>query len=350
MAGLLGGGGGRGLEAIAEGEHHGRKEHGRQHHRRTHHDAARRRAAQPQHRQQGGDHRDDQAAQQKNAHPAQAIDQKSAKVAHAGHDAEKKRLDRRHAVPVHQPRRMPEQQRQRQVQQHRQPHGPLEGRALRDLLGQWRAAQIDLGKLPTVHQGRQPHHGQKTVGLTMFLIQNKPYIDKLNSISIFACQAYGAVLNPLSYAKILAAKIVTKLFGYMPAKNLGLGPINESYYTMTQWYDWNLQKNFISGFIRNRDIDKQAQYQNARFDYRQHMPAITTPIYAISGKGDLFISPTRGCQLFFEGFGHPDNVFREYAKSTGHLEDYDHTRVLMSRNSSKEIWPTVATWIEKYST
>ena len=193
-------------------------------------------------------------------------------------------------------------------------------------------------------------HSGGGVGLTMFLIQNKHYIDKLNSISVFACQAYGAVLNPLSYVKILGAKIVTKLFGYIPAKNLGMGPINESYYTMTQWYDWNLQKNFISGFIRNRDIDKQAQYQNSRFDYRQHMPAITTPIYAISGKGDLFISPTQGCQLFFEDFGHPDNVFREYAKSKGHLEDYDHTRVLMSRNSSKEIWPTVATWIEKYAT
>lgn len=37
---------------------------------------------------------------------------------------------------------------------------------------------------------------------------------------------------------------------------------------------------------------------DAPLDYRQQMPKITIPIYAISAKGDNFISPTRGCQLF----------------------------------------------------
>jgi len=192
-------------------------------------------------------------------------------------------------------------------------------------------------------------HSGGGVGLAMFLVQNPSYITKINSISTFACQAYGAVLNPISYAKILAAKIFTKLLGYIPAKKLGLGPFNESYYTMTQWYDWNLQKNFKSSFIKNKDIDKQLKPANERFDYRQGMANITTPIYAISGRGDLFISPAQGCKLFFDEFSHADNVFCEYAKSSGHLEDYDHTRVLMSRNAAKEIWPTVAAWIEKYA-
>lgn len=192
-------------------------------------------------------------------------------------------------------------------------------------------------------------HSGGGVGLAMFLVQNPSYITKINSISTFACQAYGAVLNPISYAKIFAAKIFTKMLGYMPAKKLGLGPFNESYYTMTQWYDWNLQKNFKSSFIKNKDIDQQLTPSDQRFDYRQGMVNITTPIYAISAKGDLFISPTQGCKMFFDEFGHADNVFIEYAKSSGHLEDYDHTRVLMSRNAATEIWPTVAAWIEKYA-
>lgn len=195
-------------------------------------------------------------------------------------------------------------------------------------------------------------HSGGGVGLAMFLVQNNQYIDKLNSITTFACQAFGAVSNPTSYTKILGAKLLTKLLGYLPAKKLGMGPINESYYTMTQWYDWNLQQNFKSCFIKNGDIDRQAKYKNERFDYRQHMPKITTPIYAISGKGDLFISPTHGCQLFFEGFGNTDNtdsLFREYSVAKGDLEDYGHTRLLMSRNASNEIWPTVASWIEKHT-
>ena len=192
-------------------------------------------------------------------------------------------------------------------------------------------------------------HSGGGVGLTMFLVQNPSYITRINSISTFACQAFGAVLNPISYTKILAAKAFTKVLGYIPAKKLGLGPFNESYYTMTQWYDWNLQKNFKSSFIKNKDIDKQLKPANERFDYRQGMANITTPIYAISGKGDRFISPTQGCQLFFDKFANTDNVFIEYAKSSGHLEDYDHTRVLMSRNAAAEIWPTVAAWIEKHA-
>ena len=188
-------------------------------------------------------------------------------------------------------------------------------------------------------------HSGGGVGLAMFLVQNPDYIDKINSISIFACQAYGAVLGPMGYAQIMGLKIVTKLLGYLPAKKLGLGPFNESYYTMKQWYDWNLHKNFESSFLKINTLKEQEQ----RFDYRQSIADITIPVYAISGKGDRFVSPTLGCQLFFDDFGNADNTFIEYSVANGHLEDYDHTRVLMSRNSATEIWPTVGTWIERYA-
>ena len=192
-------------------------------------------------------------------------------------------------------------------------------------------------------------HSGGGVGLAMFLVQNPDYIDKINSISTFACQAYGAILSPIGYAQIMGLKIVTKLLGYLPAKKLGLGPFNESYYTMKQWYDWNLNKNFESSFLKVSTLKEQEQ----RFDYRQSIADITTPVYAISGKGDRFVSPTLGCQLFFDNFGssigNADNTFIEYSVANGHLEDYDHTRVLMSRNAANEIWPTVAAWIERYA-
>lgn len=217
-------------------------------------------------------------------------------------------------------------------------------------------------------------HSGGGVGMAMFLVQNPHYIDKVNSMTTFACQAYGAVLSPIGYAKILAAKVLTRLSGYIPAKRLGLGPVNESYYTMTQWYDWNLNSHFRSSFLKNGDIynhpknkrrkikppkskspnndaaiNEVSRNKNARFDYRQRMPSITTPLYAISGRGDRFISPTRGCRLFFDDHQNTDNVFVEYARANGHLEDYDHTRVLMSRNASTEIWPTVAAWIAAHA-
>ncbi|SNT70760.1 alpha/beta fold hydrolase [Psychrobacter sp. LV10R520-6] len=207
-------------------------------------------------------------------------------------------------------------------------------------------------------------HSGGGICLTMYLtqkllIQDTQYIDKINSITMFACQAYGAVLNPKSYARILLIKSITRLLGYLPAKRLKLGTINESYQTMTQWYDWNLNKNFKSSLTK-QDVNYQnSQPQNTHyqtsshddsFDYRQHMPKITTPIYAISAKGDNFIAPSSGCQLFLNDFNNPANDFREFSISNGSLEDYTHSRIIMSRNASKEIWPTVAAWIEKHGT
>ena len=205
--------------------------------------------------------------------------------------------------------------------------------------------------------------------LTLFLIQNPHYIDKINSVSMFACQVYGAIVSPTNYFKIVAAKIFTRIFGYIPARKLNMGPINESHHTMSQWYEWNLRKNFHSSFIKQEDIDatgvkestlnKYTYQKNMThgdcFDYRQHMPTITTPIYAISAKGDRFISPTQGCQLLFNNFDNSlnnnfANVFREYALSNGDLDDYTHSRILNSRTAAKEIWPTVAAWIDKHST
>ncbi|WP_367105089.1 alpha/beta fold hydrolase [uncultured Psychrobacter sp.] len=196
-------------------------------------------------------------------------------------------------------------------------------------------------------------HSGGGVCLTMFLIQNEQYIDKVNSMSLFACQAYGAISDVKSYAKISAANIFNRMLGYIPAKLLKLGPVNESYYMMAQWYDWNLNKNFNSSFTKKNNSKHCSHFDQTnsdeRFDYRQAMPKITIPIYAISAKGDTFISPTQGCKLFFDNFSHPSNVFYEFSKANGNLSDYTHSRILMSRDAAKEIWPTVAAWINKHT-
>ena len=190
-------------------------------------------------------------------------------------------------------------------------------------------------------------HSGGGICLTMFLTQNQHYIDKINSITMVACQAYGAVLDPQSYAKITLLKTLTRLLGYVPAKRFKLGSVNESYHTMRQWYNWNLGKNFQSSLAKHNSDYKKSR--DMGFDYRQQMPSITTPIYAISAKGDHFIAPPSGCQLFLEDFDNPTNVFCEFAIANGHLEDYNHSRIILSRNAAKEVWPTIAAWIEKHN-
>ena len=162
-----------------------------------------------------------------------------------------------------------------------------------------------------------------------------------------ACQAYGAALNPISYAKIALLKTMTRLLGYIPAKRFKLGTINESYHKMSQWFNWNLKQNFSSSLAKQHiDFKSNSDFKN--FDYRQQMPVITTPIYAISAKGDNFIAPPSGCQLFLNDFNNPTNVFREFSIANGDLENYNHSRVILSGNAAREIWPTIAAWIAKH--
>lgn len=175
-------------------------------------------------------------------------------------------------------------------------------------------------------------HSGGGIALSMFLIKHNIYNHKIDSITMFACQVFGAGLRK-NKIKILLSKYLTLLIGYIPAQKIRLGPHNESYYTMKQWFDWNLKKKFDS-------TDK-------KFDYKINMVDVTAPIYSISAKGDTFIAPSVGCKMFLESFNNPDNILKVYSTDNGSLENYDHSRIIMSRNSAKEIWPSVLKWIEK---
>ena len=89
-------------------------------------------------------------------------------------------------------------------------------------------------------------HSGGGICLSMFLIRHKFYQNKINSITMYACQAFGASFTIRNKVKILFSKSLTFLIGYIPANKIKLGPHNESYFTMKQWFDWNIKRNFYS--------------------------------------------------------------------------------------------------------
>ena len=178
--------------------------------------------------------------------------------------------------------------------------------------------------------------------LTLFLARYPQYCHKIGSISMVACQAFGGALTLTQRAKLRLIKCLTYPLGYVPGRRLKLGPINESYYFLSQWMNWNLNRNFASRLTQENSEASQT------LDYRSLMPNITTPIYAVCAKND-FVAPPQGCLLFLEAFQNKNNKWREFAVENGDLEDYNHTRIFLSRNAAKEVWPTVLDWIEKHS-
>ena len=176
-------------------------------------------------------------------------------------------------------------------------------------------------------------HSGGGISLTMFLIRYKIYNIRITSITMFACQAFGAAISIANKSKILLSKYLTSMIGFVPAKMSKLGPQDESYFTMKQWFNWNLKTDFRS--------------TDGKFDYKTYMTNVKPPIYSISAKGDTFISPSRGCRMFLESFDKPNNILTEFSIENGNLEDYNHSRIIMSRNAAAEIWPTVLNWIKR---
>ena len=175
-------------------------------------------------------------------------------------------------------------------------------------------------------------HSGGGIILTMFLINNPDYNSKINSITLFGVQAFGAGEKLNSRMKLLSSKYLTAVLGKIPSKTAGSTEHSESYYTMKQWFDWNLKNNFIG--------------ENG-FDYLKKMNQISIPILSICAKGDNFIAPKEGCEKFLKAFKNEENKLIFFSKENGNIENYNHSRILKSKSSKKEIWPIVENWISK---
>jgi predicted alpha/beta hydrolase len=174
-------------------------------------------------------------------------------------------------------------------------------------------------------------HSGGGICLTMCLIKNTTFISKINSISMFGCQAFGACYNFRSFLKVFLSKYISLIIKHIPAKTFGFAPHNESYFTMKQWFNWNLKRDF-KGL--------------GDFDYLQNMKSIRIPILSISGEGDKFIAPQKGVLAYLNAFENPKNKFLHCSLSKGFREDYNHRSILLSKNARNEIWGLVQNWIE----
>lgn len=177
------------------------------------------------------------------------------------------------------------------------------------------------------------NHSGGGVGLSMMLARNPQYQPYFKAASFFACQSFSAANTRKRKAKLIALKLLSKSLGVLPGKQLGIGPQNESYYMMNQWFNWNIQQRFVG---------------DDQFDYCYAMKSIRMPIYSIASIADDFIAPPEACQMFLDQFENSLSKFECYSLANGNLEDYSHSRIFQSQNAKKEIWPKVIAWLEKF--
>ncbi|EAQ41622.1 alpha/beta fold hydrolase [Polaribacter sp. MED152] len=177
-------------------------------------------------------------------------------------------------------------------------------------------------------------HSGGGIAITVCLVHHPEFKKFIKSITLFGVQAFGANTGILQNIKLRVAKLFSKLIGKVPAKLAGSKNNDETYFTMKQWFNWNIYRQF-----------KDSNH----FDYEPEMKEIKIPIISFCAKGDDFIAPKEGCQLFLDAFQNPKNELVYCAKELGNLEDYNHSRILKSRNSMKELWPKAAAWMQTHS-
>lgn len=177
-------------------------------------------------------------------------------------------------------------------------------------------------------------HSGGGICLTMFLIRYPHYKTHIKSMTLVACQAFALINHRLDFMPLYLAKTLTKIIGFIPARLFKLGTENESYATMSLWFDWNLTGRFLS---RDKSLN-----------YREKMSDIDIPILSICAFGDKKIAPVRACQVFLQSFENTKNRLAIFGVDYGHLENYSHGRILLSRHASQEVWQEIVSWIEQH--
>lgn len=120
--------------------------------------------------------------------------------------------------------------------------------------------------------------------------------------------------------------MIVKRIGYFPAPRLGLGPEVEAAAAMIEVIGW---KKFLG------------KWQNSEgFCYWDGMAGVHIPFYAFAGAADKS-DPIEGCRILFDSVGSINKTLTILGKKNGFLVDYDHTGMIVSKESKEEIWPLV---------
>ncbi|WP_232364139.1 alpha/beta fold hydrolase [Desulforapulum autotrophicum] len=163
----------------------------------------------------------------------------------------------------------------------------------------------------------------------IYMARNVHQQHKIEAIVGLGSQTSGA---GKTWTGKLATRIVPMIIGMIgkvPGPLFGLGPEDEISGFLRQWCQWNRSGQWIG---------------KDGFNYYNAMKQIQIPTLLIAGGSDS-IAPPNGCQQLLQSLGSTRKKFVLCSKARGYMEDYNHPRLIASRNSKTEIWPVVLEFI-----
>lgn len=180
-------------------------------------------------------------------------------------------------------------------------------------------------------------HSWGGVLLSAYYARFGEYRHVVKSMVYFATKRRVAVWNwpRVFYVDLMwgvVAPLLTKLFGYLPAKAFHLGPDNETRGFQAQCLRWVREKNWIA---------------SDGFNYAKAISEINLPpILYLAGASDRALGhPEDVCRFMMES-GIVSGRFLVLAKSTGYRHDYGHVDILTHRLAEQAVFPLVLDWFK----
>ncbi|WP_152427791.1 alpha/beta fold hydrolase [Desulfotignum phosphitoxidans] len=143
-------------------------------------------------------------------------------------------------------------------------------------------------------------------------------------------QAFGVGKTCFGQVITRTIPIINRFFGKVPGPFFGLGPEDEISGFLNQWCQWNRSGKWIG---------------KDGFNYYKAMKDIHLPTLLISGRNDI-IAPPDGCRKMLKPLGSTQKKIIVCSKAAGYLENYNHPRLIASKNAKAEIWPIVLQFVK----
>lgn len=136
----------------------------------------------------------------------------------------------------------------------------------------------------------------------------------------------------------LVGGLYTRLYGYLPAKQLGLGSDDEPaavYRDCKQWvYSRHRWQDASDGFDYLLAL-KQAQ----------NMP----PTLHLAGQNDTFLGHPSDVQQLMYDMGNPADQFVLLSKANGFQQDYNHLSMCIAASAEADHFGLIAQWIRQHA-
>ncbi len=130
----------------------------------------------------------------------------------------------------------------------------------------------------------------------------------------------------------LLCPILIGLFGYLPARRLGLGSDDETAKSFSQCLEWVRREAWI-------DSDDG-------FDYAAALAARgLPPAWYIAGLKDRALGHPDDVRRLMEGSGQGETRYTVLSRKAGNLHDYDHIGMLTHADGVRDHFPQVEAWL-----